>query len=150
MKAAPSAVSVPVMTHSVDALIHKAETTYPNFRIRYLRFPSNDDGRLFLLGHLRSDPSYYGKFYSSITINHRTGHIDGISLLKEKPFIDRVLTILQPVHFGDYAGFWVKLIYTIGGLLPGILAVSGFIVWRYRHRSVMTGYKSQLQRAAQL
>lgn len=149
VKAAPLAVSVPVMTHSIDTLLAKAETTYPEFRIRYLRFPANDDGRLFLLGHLRSDPAYYGRLYSSITVNQSTGQIDAISLLKDKPFIDRVLTILQPVHFGDYAGIWVKLIYTIGGLLPGILAVSGFVIWRYRRPKTRIQPKAEIQKIKQ-
>lgn len=146
VKSATSAVSVPVISHSIDALLDKAATMYPEFQVRYLRFPSHDDGKLVLLGHLRSDPSYYGKFYSSISVNYKTGEIDGISLLKDKPFIDRILTILQLIHFGDYAGLWVKVIYTIGGLLPGILAVSGFFVWRYRRPKTALQYKSEVEK----
>lgn len=136
MQSTVAEVNTPEITGSVDKLIANAEKTFPGFEINYLRFPSRPEGKFTLLGRSKSDPSYYGKYYSSITMNYRTGGIDGIALLKDKPLADRFLTILQPLHFGDYAGLPVKLIYTIGGLLPGILAVSGFVIWRYRSRKL--------------
>jgi uncharacterized iron-regulated membrane protein len=134
INATESPISVPVITHSIDALVSKAQAAHPEFRVRYLRFPSTDEGKLLLLGHLGSDPSYYGRTYSNIAINYQSGDVEGISLLRDKPFSERFLIILQPLHFGDYAGIWVKLIYAIGGLLPGVLALSGFLIWRYQHR----------------
>ena len=134
INAPESTISVPVITHSIDELISKAQRAHPEFKIRYLRFPSTPDGKLLLLGHLRSDPSYYGRTYSNIAINHQSGEVEDLTLLRDKPFLDRFLIILQPLHFGDYAGIWVKLIYSIGGLLPGVMAVSGFLVWRHQQR----------------
>lgn len=134
VNAAPLEVSVPAFTRSIDEMISAAGNTYPEFNVTYVRFPLTAESKLLLLGHLKSDPAYYGKFYSNVAIDHRTGKIEGITLLKDKPPLDKFLTILQPLHFGDYAGIWVKLIYTIGGLLPGILAVSGYVIWRLRKR----------------
>lgn len=134
INATESTIDVPVINHSIDELIYTAQTAHPEFRIRYLRFPSSADGKLLLLGHLRSDPAYYGRTYSSIAVNYQRGKVDGMTLLADKPFVDRLLIILQPLHFGDYAGIWIKLIYSIGGLLPGALALSGFFIWRYQRR----------------
>lgn len=135
IQATDAQVNVPRIAHSIDTLLSQAAKMHPEFQVTYLRFPSAAEGKLLLLGRLRSDPSYYGRTYSNIAVNCQTGAIDGITLLRDKPFVDRILTVLQPLHFGDYAGIWVKLLYTIGGLLPGILAVSGFMVWRQRNRS---------------
>lgn len=146
INATDSTISVPPITHPIDGLLSKAERAYPEFRVRYLRFPSTAEGKLLLLGHLRSDPAYYGRAYSNIAVNYHTAEVDAITLLRDKPLVDRFLTILQPLHFGDYAGLWVKLIYSIGGLLPGILAVSGFLVWRYRR----TRSKPQARRVLEL
>lgn len=135
INAAPFETSVPAMTRSIDRLISEASNNYPDFNVTYIRFPLTAESNLMLLGHLKSDPSYYGRVYSNIAIDYQTGKIEGITLLKDKPALDKFLTVLQPLHFGDYAGIWIKLIYTIGGLLPGVLAVSGYVIWRVRkHR----------------
>ena len=126
-------IAVPPISRSVDGIIENVSRNHPDFSITYIKFPSNREGKLQLLGHLNSDPAYYGETYSNITINYETGEVEGIALLRDKPFIDRVLTILQPLHFGNYAGFWIKIIYALGGLLPAVLSISGFVIWYFRN-----------------
>lgn len=132
----PQEIRVPAIDRSVDDLIAGVYDAYPDFVVTYLRFPVTEGGTLLLLGHLHSDPSWYGRHYSSIAVNYVSGKAEGVALLKDKPPMDRFLTILQPLHFGDYAGMAVKIIYAVGGLLPGILAVSGFFIWRRRTREL--------------
>jgi uncharacterized iron-regulated membrane protein len=134
LKPVPPEVSVPPISHSIDELIADAGKAYPAFQVNYLRFPLNSDGKLVLLGRLKSDPSYYGKFYSSIPIDPQTGRVGKIDRLKDKPWLDRLLIILQLLHFGDYAGIGVKILYALGGILPAILSITGFIIWQYRSR----------------
>ena len=145
IKTTDSTISVPAINHSIDKLILQAEKSHPEFTVRYLRFPSIADGKLLLLGHLRTDPTYYGKTYSNISINYQQGQMEAITLLRDKPLLDRFLIILQSLHFGDYAGIGIKLIYSIGGLLPGILSVSGFLIWRYRRSKAKPQARSVLE-----
>ena len=51
---------------------------------------------------------------------------------EDKPWMDRLLIILQPLHLVDFGGMAVKVTYSIAGVLPGLLAISGFVIWRYR------------------
>lgn len=135
LKAAPLEINVPAMTHSIDAMIAEAKRSHPDFKVTYVRFPTSEEGKLSLLGHHISDPFYYGSLYSSIAMNYERGKVETITLLKDKPWLDRFLIILQPLHLADYASTGLKLIYTIAGALPGILAISGFIIWKYRMRN---------------
>ncbi|WP_164891202.1 PepSY-associated TM helix domain-containing protein [Botryobacter ruber] len=127
-------IATPAMPASVDAAIAQVRAAYPAFEVTYLRFPKTEDGTLQLLGRHHSDPAYYGTLYSNVQVNYTTGAIEKVDFLKDRSWPDRLLTILHPLHFGDFAGLLVKLIYCIGGLLPGILSVSGFVIWYYRQQ----------------
>lgn len=134
LKAVPYDINVPAMTYSIDDMIARANTQHPDFIVTYLSFPTAETGKLSLLGHHISDPDYYGRLYSNMTVNWDNGEVETITLLKDKPWLDRFLIILQPLHLVDFGGMAVKIIYSIAGVLPGILAISGFILWRYRKR----------------
>src|ERR1700688_2847081 len=44
-------------------------------------------------------------------------------------FGDQVLFWLAQLHFGRFAGFWVKIIWTIVGLVPAALFLTGTLMW---------------------
>lgn len=134
LKGGPKEVAVPEITTSVDATMAQARATYPEFEITYLRFPVNEEGKIQLLGRLYSDPSYYGKFYSKIQADYTTGELGAPYFVRDQTLLDRFLTSLHPVHFGDFAGLFVKLLYAFFGLMPGILSISGFVIWYYRQQ----------------
>lgn len=125
-------IQSPPVTISIDAALEKVEREYPAFHINYLLFPKNADGKLGILGRLESDPSYYGFNYSNIQVNIKTGEIASTSFLRNLPWYKRAITIFKPLHFGDYGGLSIKLIYCFFGIFPGVLAISGFFIWRLR------------------
>jgi len=135
LKTVPYQINVPTMTHSIDEMIRRAKLDHPEFEVTYLRFPTMEGGNLSLLGHHASDPFYYGRLYSNLALNSQTGAVETMTLLREKPWLDRFMIILQPLHLADYGGIGLKVIYTIAGVLPGVLAISGFVIWTYRVRS---------------
>lgn len=42
---------------------------------------------------------------------------------------------LLPVHFGEFGGLITRIIWFIGGLMPVLLLVTGFIIWRNKKGS---------------
>ncbi|PRY07432.1 putative iron-regulated membrane protein [Pontibacter ummariensis] len=116
---------------SVDSVLKQISKDYPEFEINYLRFAG---GTLSALGRLKSDPSYYGVTFSNLQVDLSSGQVKGVNFVKDKPWHERLLLVFKPLHFGDYAGLPVKLIYCFFGTMPGVLAVSGFLVWRLRNR----------------
>ncbi len=124
-------IAVPALTYSVDEAMAKARAAYPDFTITYLRFPVNAEGSLQLLGRLQEDPLYYGKYYSGLSVGEK-GEIAKALFLRDSPWYVRMFRVLQPLHFGDYAGLWVKIIYSVGAILPALLSITGFLLWRSR------------------
>jgi uncharacterized iron-regulated membrane protein len=41
---------------------------------------------------------------------------------------------MEPLHFGNFAGLWLKVVYLVVGLLSSLLSVSGFVLWRLKAR----------------
>lgn len=135
LKGTNKVVSVPPVTASVDAALTQVHQQFPGFEVTYLRLPTSAEGKLQLLGRFASDPVYYGKFYSGVQVNYTTGELEQALFLRDKPWLERFITILHPLHFGDYAGLFVQVLYCIGGLMPGFLSVSGFVIWYYRSKA---------------
>lgn len=136
-------IEVPVLASSVDAIVAEAKVAYPEFDVNYLRFPLNDAGSIQLLGRLHSDPLYYGRTYSKIPANFATGALGAPYFLCDQRWDVRLITSMHAVHFGDYAGLAVQLIYVFFGLMPAILSISGFLIWRHRHKHLQEKHLPQ-------
>lgn len=134
LKGGPKEIAVPKITASVDVAMAAVQAAHPEFKVTYLRFPVNAEGKIQFLGHLQSDPSYYGKFYSKVQADYQTGELGEPYFVRDQPWLDRFLTSLHPIHFGDYAGLFVKLLYAFFGLMPGILSITGFMIWYHRQQ----------------
>lgn len=131
----PPASKAPVTTLvnlSVDAALENIRKQYPSFDIKYLLFPRNGQTHLSALGRLESDPLYYGRTASRIQVDLTSGEIGKVYFMQDAPWGERMIKLAKPFHFGDFAGLVVKLIYSFFGIFPGVLAISGFFVWRKR------------------
>jgi uncharacterized iron-regulated membrane protein len=93
---------------------------------------ARDDYRIY--GRLRTEPLIFGSSSSEITIDGTTGRIKTKSFISRKPLTDQLSAATIPLHFGNFGGWPVKVLWCLGGLAPGVLAVSGFLVWRARRR----------------
>lgn len=125
-------IESPPVPASIDAILEQVKEEYPAFNIHYLLFPKTRDGKFTILGRLESDPAFYGRNYSNIQADIRTGKVVSTGFLRDMPWHRRAITILKPLHFGDYAGLGIKVLYCLFGLMPGILSISGFLIWRIR------------------
>ena len=52
--------------------------------------------------------------------------------IRTQPFWDKFYAVQEALHFGDFGGLGLKILYTLLGLTSAFLSVSGFIVYLYR------------------
>ncbi|MFC6997944.1 PepSY-associated TM helix domain-containing protein [Rufibacter roseus] len=133
---APASSSITASPVSIDTTLEKIRKEHPHFQINYLRMAGNS---LSVLGKLQDDPAYYGRTYSNIQVDLNTGAVTSVNFLRDKTWYQRALSVLKPLHFGDYAGLGVKLLYSFFGFMPSILAISGFVIWRFRRSASKKG-----------
>jgi uncharacterized iron-regulated membrane protein len=59
-------------------------------------------------------------------------------------FGDLVLSWLAQAHFGRFAGIWVKIIWTVVGLAPTVLFLTGMLMWWKRVLKPWPGRKEHI------
>ncbi|HEX8371585.1 MAG TPA: PepSY-associated TM helix domain-containing protein [Chthoniobacterales bacterium] len=91
---------------------------------------ATDDYRIY--GRLHSEPLILGSYASEITIDGTTGRIKTKSFISQKPLTEQLSAATIPLHFGNFGGWPVKLLWCVGGLAPGMLALSGILIWQAR------------------
>jgi uncharacterized iron-regulated membrane protein len=97
---------------------------------RHLNAP--DDYRIY--GRLRTEPFDLRPSSSEITIDGTTA-AQNESFIRSRSSHRQLSAATIPLHFGNFGGWPVKVLWCLGGLAPGVLAISGILVWRARRRS---------------
>lgn len=118
---------------SIDAVVTKIQTTFPDFQVKLVRVRPGGNA-VQVTGRLVSDPFYYGNYYSGFTVNGQTLEIESSSFMKELPTGEKLKKMSGPLHFGNYGGMPVKILYCLLGLTPAFLSISGFILWRKKKK----------------
>ncbi len=54
--------------------------------------------------------------------------------VREAPFSHKFYFVQEALHFGDFGGFGLKVIYAILGVASGFLSISGFAIYLYRRQ----------------
>jgi uncharacterized iron-regulated membrane protein len=54
--------------------------------------------------------------------------------VRQQPFSHKLYFVQEALHFGDFGGLLLKIIYAILGLVSGFLSISGFVVYLYRQK----------------
>ncbi|HEY0731342.1 MAG TPA: PepSY-associated TM helix domain-containing protein [Chitinophagaceae bacterium] len=115
--------------HHRDALLQANK----DFEVHLLRIRPAGNSIQFI-GRYTSDPSYYGLYYSSFTINAETGIVENKTVLSEQSLGKRLLSMSGPLHFGNWGGLPVKILYCLFGFTPALLSITGFVIWRTKRR----------------
>lgn len=65
--------------------------------------------------------------------NEAIDYLDPVRIKGRKlRFPDRFLAWLTQAHFGRFGGMWSRVIWTVFGILPIVLVVTGMLMWWYR------------------
>jgi uncharacterized iron-regulated membrane protein len=117
----------PVHRSSIAAAITTAQAAAPGMRVQFVAFP----------GGAFSSKHHYGVFLQGVTpatkrlltpalIDAETGHLTAI---RRMPWYAQGLLISQPLHFGDYAGLPMKILWALLDIVTIIVICSGLYLW---------------------
>jgi uncharacterized iron-regulated membrane protein len=70
-------------------------------------------------------------FYAAL-IDAQTGKLTDVP---EMPWYAKVLLLSQPLHFGDYGGLSLKIIWALLDIITIVVLVSGLYLWLAKWRS---------------
>ncbi|MGY0038203.1 PepSY domain-containing protein [Pedobacter sp. NJ-S-72] len=66
---------------------------------------------------------------NSISFDVISGQLTAINKLSEKSLWDKTEATFFSLHTGDFGGVFIKAAYVLIGLLPGLLSITGFLLW---------------------
>ena len=124
--------NAPPLTHngSVHAAIDTAKVTVPEMKVRFVAFP----------GSMFSSPHHYTVFMHGTTpvtarllkpvlVDAQTGKLTDA---RDMPWYVTTLLVSQPLHFGDYGGLPLKIVWALLDILTIIILGSGVYLWLKR------------------
>ena len=122
----------PVHLASLDDVVGQAMKTAPGMQVAFIAFP----GTPFTSSHhfvafMRGDTPLTARLLKPVLLDGETGAVADSRAL---PVYLQALLISQPLHFGDYGGMPLKIVWAALDLLTIIMICSGFYLWWARRR----------------
>lgn len=123
---------------SLDAAVDEAVAAAPGMELQFVAFPgSGFSTRSHYAVFLHGRTPVTENIITPVLIHAGTGEVVG---LREMPWYTKALSLSRPLHFGDYGGLLLKLIWAVLDILTIILLVSGVYLWAARSKRVARPY----------
>lgn len=74
----------------------------------------------------------YPLLFETVEVNPYNGKVERMRRVSDRSALEVVTGSMRPLHTGDFAGVWLKLVYLAFGLLLTALVFSGMMVWTKR------------------
>jgi uncharacterized iron-regulated membrane protein len=123
----------PTVLSSIHQAIKRAEAAEPGMKVGFVAFP----GTPFTSSHhygvfMRGDEDFSSRLYRPVLIDAQSG---AITDRRSLPWYLSALLISQPLHFGDYGGQPMKLLWALLDLATIVVLLSGLYLWLVRGRA---------------
>jgi uncharacterized iron-regulated membrane protein len=134
---APAVVArgdVPIVTWGAPApritpeqAVEAVRVELPDLEPSFVQLPSNAYRHVSVGGR-----GTYPLLFETVKVNPYNGKVDQMRLVSDRSPLEIVTESMRPLHTGDFAGLWLKLVYLVFGLLLTTLVFSGMMVWTKR------------------
>ena len=126
---------------SIHDAILRAEAAEPGMKVAFVAFPGTPFASPHHYGvYMRGDEAFSARLYKPVLIDAATGTITD---RRELPWYLTALLLSQPLHFGDYGGQPMKLLWALLDIGTIIILGSGLYLWLKRNRSAKPAKQKQ-------
>ncbi|MFM9927982.1 PepSY-associated TM helix domain-containing protein [Variovorax sp. H27-G14] len=131
---------MPTQLASAQAAVTAVLQAMPDMRIRSVRFPDGELGspHHYLVWAIGQTP-VTSRLFTPALVDARTG---ALVLLPPPPWYLTALQLSRPLHFGDYGGLPLKIIWALLDGVAIVLLSSGLYLWlarRGQHKPRVSG-----------
>jgi uncharacterized iron-regulated membrane protein len=129
------AVTRPV---SLDAALTAALRAEPDKKLSFMAYPGNGFATpQHFMAFMQGNTPLTSKLLSIVMVDARTAEVVTTG---EMPWYVSTLMLSQPLHFGDYGGMALKILWTLLDLLSIWVLWSGLVLW-FKRRKVTAEQK---------
>lgn len=117
----------PTKFASLQASVDAAQAREPAMRLGFIAFPGTDFSSPHHYGmFMRGDSSLTSRLFKPVLIDAQTAKLTDS---REVPWYLATLLISQPLHFGDYGGMPLKIIWLILDVITIVVLWTGLMLW---------------------
>src|SRR5690606_300097 len=123
----------PPVTHpgSLDAAVRAGQAHEPAMHVSFVAFPGTSFASPYHYGvFMRGDEPITSRLFKPVLIDANTAQVTDSRTL---PWYITTLLISQPLHFGDYGGMPLQVIWAVLDIIAIVVLWSG-LVWWWRRR----------------
>lgn len=136
---------VPRELGSLDHAVRVALETAPGMAPAFVAFP----GSMFSSPHhyavfLRGQTPLTARLLKPVLIDAQHGSLTDT---RDLPWYVTALLVSQPLHFGDYGGMPLKVIWALLDIVTIVVLGSGLYLWAKRHRLPLEVRLAEIERA---
>lgn len=126
---APAATS----SASVGAALRSAQAAEPTMSLSFMAYPGNDFSTpAHFMAFMQGSTDITAKLLKIVMIDANSGQVVAS---RHMPWYVSALMLSQPLHFGDYGGLGLKIIWAVLDLLTIVVLVGGLVLWWQRRAS---------------
>jgi len=112
---------------SPQRAVDQALRALPGTKMLSIAFPDANDGSPWhYMVWLRGDTPLTARLFDPVLIDARTGELTAVVKM---PWYLRALEVSRPLHFGDYGGLPLKVLWTLLDLATILTLGSGLYLW---------------------
>lgn len=128
---------------SIHAAVATAQAAAPGMRVQFVAFP----GGYFSSKHhyavfMQGDTPLRKKLLTPALIDAQTGEL---TAMRSMPWYAQALLLSQPLHFGDYGGLPLKVLWAALDVVTIVVLGSGLYLWLGRRRSSVDAHVNELR-----
>ncbi|WP_114239737.1 PepSY domain-containing protein [Dyella sp. C9] len=126
---------------SVQAALETAQRAVPGMTVNSIVYPGNPFGSPYhYMFWAKGDTTLTSRLLNPVLVNAHTGELSSVVKM---PWYLRALEVSRPLHFGDYGGLPLKILWALLDLITIVVLGSGLYLWIARR-------KTQAERVAHL
>lgn len=114
----------------LDDLIERADRALPGGEVTYLTLPQEPGSPVVVRVKLPEELHPNGRNF--VYLHPQEGTVVRVEHALTAPAGTRAYNVLYPLHIGRWGGVLSRVLYSLLGLLPLVLFVSGVLMWRNR------------------
>ncbi len=144
MTAPYKALPPPKKLASLQASVLAAQAREPDMRLGFIAFPGTDFSSPHHYGmFMRGDSPLTSRLFKPVLVYAQTAKLTDS---REVPWYLATLLISQPLHFGDYGGLPLKIIWLVLDLMTIIVLWTGLMLWWKKHADKPIALESSMIR----
>lgn len=118
---------------SLDGAVQQAIVAAPDMTLQFVAFPGSafsTDAHYAIFLHGQTPLTE--RLITPVLVSASTGEFAG---LRQMPWYSKALSLSRPLHFGDYGGLVLKIVWALLNLFTIVILLSGVYLWLARRSS---------------